>query len=310
MALPARIGASNAAAVACIRARAGSRVVGPVHRKRGGVRPDKLIILAVALVVEAQRRSRTACRCRRGLWPSERKAGSACCQPMIWSVRQVFVDEDRLVADGPEVARAQAPEFLEGLGRAAGAGHAGQRDLRGVAIPCVNGGAQGGDGVRARRRASTQRRHRARPARLRALEVVQRPEQREEPLVRGRFQGQQVRGVDDVHAMEAAAGAARIDVADAGEVERGHELAIVDPGAEQLGGRLEDLLARRVLDDANDGLDIGAEADEIGPDIGLGGQSAAERADGAEPAEEAHARRDLEEVTAGLPYICAISDLV
>ncbi len=110
-----------------------------------------------------------------------------------------------------------------------------------------------------------------------------------------------MRGIDDVDAMEAAAGGTRIDVADAGKIEPRHELAIADAGAKQFGRGLEDLFARRNLDGADDWFDFGAEFYKIRSNLGLLGERASKRTDGAESTKETDTCRDVKEIAACMP---------
>jgi hypothetical protein len=111
------------------------------------------------------------------------------------------------------------------------------------------------------------------PAFLVNLEAVQRPEGGQEPFLHRGVQGQLVRGVE--HSQRVAG----LDGAEVRQVERGQEVAVGQPVLEQPDHHGRALRAPRVLDEAHDGFEVGAEPDEVRRDLGVVGRRRAERSE-------------------------------
>ena len=99
---------------------------------------------------------------------------------------------------------------------------------------------------------------------LRRFERVQGPQHGQEPFVdRGRL-SHQVRRVDHQDRVELEPHGAGLDVANAGQEQARHQLAIGQAVAQVAHGHVKDLVARGLLDPTDRRLDLGAELDEIG----------------------------------------------
>ena len=180
--------------------------------------------------------------------------------------------EDGLVADVALIADPQAPERLHGLGRPRGPAERGDRRVGRVGVPGLHrpdelrlGLARPGEACLV---------HLAeRPVpfldvlRLRGLEVVERPEQGEQPVVLRGGLPQQVRRVDDEDGVELEADRVRLHVADAGQEEGRQQVPVREPLLQVPDGHLERPLAGRLLDPAHDRLDLRAEPDRVGADL-------------------------------------------
>ena len=146
---------------------------------------------------------------RLGVLPADRLQGS----PALGG-------EDRLVTDIALVAHADAPEGLHGLGGSRAAAKGGHGGVGRLGVPLLHrpdeflfrlmrlGKAAFVDGPE-------------HPIplldvlRLRSLEIIEGPEQGEQPLGHGRRLAQHVRRIDDHHGVELEADRPRLDVADA-----------------------------------------------------------------------------------------------
>src|SRR5262249_45861765 len=184
-------------------------------------------------------------------------------------------DVDRLVADVAEVAGAVAQEDLEDLPQPRRAREGGDGAVGPLRVPVVHrlheaglrlvGG--GEPGLLDRPHAPVAP---ALVARLRGLEVVDRPEQRQPAVPVRRGQGGLVGGVDHQHRVELEADGPRLDAPDPRQ-EHGREQVLVAGALVDLGGHLRhEVLARRVLDQLDQGLDLPVQTDQPAPD-GVGG---------------------------------------
>ncbi len=176
---------------------------------------------------------------------------------------------DRLVADRAEVAGAVPEEQLVDF---VGPGRAGQGRHGRVGrlfVPPVHrrgerlaGPAGGRDGR------LVHRPHRpvalADVLRLRALEVVERPEDRQPAVGVGRGEAGQMGRVDRQHGLELVADAGpRLHVAHPGQEQRREHVAVGRALPHPGGHLLQEPLARGLLQEADEGLDLGLEAHHL-----------------------------------------------
>src|SRR5262249_21386674 len=113
---------------------------------------------------------------------------------------------------------------------------------------------------------------------LRLLEVVDAPEERQPAVLVDGRDGGEVRRVDDEHRVELEADRTRPDAAYAGEPERAERFLVARPAANLARDGFEHLVLRRLLDEANERFDVGAEGDETGRRfvVGPGGREGVE----------------------------------
>ncbi len=125
---------------------------------------------------------------------------------------------------------------------------------------------------------------------LRALEVVDRPEDRQPSVGVGRAEAGQVCRVDHQHRVELEPDVGpRLDVAHAGQQQGGQHFLIAQPLLDPPGDLLEEPLARGVLQQPDDGLDLGLEPHDLRVQLGLVGRDRPEPRQEAQVA-EAHQR--------------------
>ena len=96
------------------------------------------------------------------------------------------------------------------------------------------------------------------------LEGVESPEHRQEAVIHRGGLAKQVRRVDHHHGVKFETDGMGLDVADAGEEEARHQVAVREPFLEVIDGDLDDSLSRSLLDPADDRLDLGAKPDDVG----------------------------------------------
>ena len=100
--------------------------------------------------------------------------------------------------------------------------------------------------------------------RLRALEVVERPEDRQPAVGVGRAEAGQVGRVDDQDRVELEADAGpRLDVAHAGQQQRRQHVAVSQALPDPRGDLLQQPLARGLLQQPDQGLDLGLEPHDL-----------------------------------------------
>ena len=105
---------------------------------------------------------------------------------------------------------------------------------------------------------------------LRGFELVDRPEDGQPPVAVGGGEAGQVRGVDDENGVKFEADRAGLDVAHAGEEERGEDLriggALVLDAVRDL---LEDTFTRGIFEEADEGFDFGMKPNDPGIESGF-----------------------------------------
>jgi hypothetical protein len=92
---------------------------------------------------------------------------------------------------------------------------------------------------------------------LRYFEVVERPEQRQQPVFDRSIEAELMAGVNHEDAMELEARRLRIDVANAGQKQGPHELTIRQPATKLLDHHFKTFFARRLFNEPDDALDFG-----------------------------------------------------
>jgi hypothetical protein len=105
---------------------------------------------------------------------------------------------------------------------------------------------------------------------LRFFEIIKRKEERQKARIGRRFETEQMGRVDDEDAVQGEAWRPRVDVANAGEEERGHELAVGRAATKLLDGHFRAFFARCAFDQRDEGLELGAEAEQVRRDLGVG----------------------------------------
>ncbi len=113
--------------------------------------------------------------------------------------------------------------------------------------------------------------------RLRALEIVECPEQGQQPFGHGRRLAQNVRRIDDHHGVELEADRPRLDVADARQEQAGEQVLVREALLELRDHHFESAVARSLLDQPHDGLDLGAKLDHLGLELGFFGPQRGDR---------------------------------
>ncbi len=101
-------------------------------------------------------------------------------------------------------------------------------------------------------------------AKLRCLEIVDRPEERQPAIGWRQIAAGQMHRMHHQHCMELEADRTRLDVAHTGEQQRGEQLVMVEPGPHARAERFEHFAARCGLDQANERLDRGRESHRVG----------------------------------------------
>ena len=117
-----------------------------------------------------------------------------------------------------------------------------------------------------------------------------------------RGQAGQVGGVDDQDGVELEADRPRLDAAHAGQEHGAEQLLVAGAPADLRGDRFEQLLARRVLDEADERLDVGAELHDVrsGLDLrGGDGRQAVEEGEVAEAGGGAGLQGPVHEISPG-----------
>src|SRR5262245_16634612 len=79
-----------------------------------------------------------------------------------------------------------------------------------------------------------------------------------------------MRGIDDEDAMQRESRRTRIDVADAGQKKRRQHLPVGNTAQQLLDRHFRALVARCVLDQTDERLDVRTEPDDIGSDLSFG----------------------------------------
>ena len=220
---------------------------------------------------------------------------------------------DRLVADRAEVAGAVAEEQLVDL---VGPGRSGQGRHGRVGrrlVPVVHGRGERRAGLAGGRDGRlVHRAHRPVPLadvlRLRALEVVERPEDRQPAVGVGRGEAGQVGRVDDQHGVELVADAGpRLHVAHPGQEQRREHVAVRRALPHPSGHLLQQPLARGLLQEADEGLDLGLEPDDLRVEGRLVGRDRPESGQEAQVAEAQPSRRPPRTParTAADPFACS-----
>ena len=182
-------------------------------------------------------------------------------------------DEDSLVADAAKVPRAIPPEGFDDFVRSAAAHKGGDRAIGPLLVPRLHGGVEFVSRLFGRRQRAFELGH---PEialrdvlRLRFLELIEGPEERQQPVLGDRVQAHLIRRMDRQNTVEFETGRMRIDVADAGQKEGGQKIAVRQPALEFGDHHLEALLTGSPLDQADDRLDVGRQANQFGRHLGL-----------------------------------------
>ena len=101
------------------------------------------------------------------------------------------------------------------------------------------------------------------------LEIVQRPEQRQQSLVCGQIEAELMGGIDHKDTVELESRRLGADVADTRQKQRRQQLAIGDPLLDLLGQHAHALVTRRSLDQLHQWLDAGVQLDQARRDLDL-----------------------------------------
>src|SRR5262249_44840360 len=138
-----------------------------------------------------------------------------------------------------------------------------------LSIPGLHRGVQFGCSFLRRRQWAGERAHCVVASRgfgvavLRFLEVIKGKEKRQQTRIGRSLEAKQVGRMDDEHAMQRESRRTTIDVANACEEERSHELPVGYAAPQLLDGHCGALLPWRAFDQSDEGLDFGTEAKEV-----------------------------------------------
>ena len=111
-----------------------------------------------------------------------------------------------------------------------------------------------------------------------ALEVIERPEDRQPAMLGRRGQAGQVGRVDDQHGVELEADRRpRLDVLHAGQQQRGQQLAIAQALVNPAGDFFEQPVARRLFDQPHERLDLGSSRTTFGSSFASAAETAPSR---------------------------------
>jgi hypothetical protein len=174
---------------------------------------------------------------------------------------------DRLVADVAEVARGVSPEQLDDFLARRRARHTRNRGVGRALVPALHR-------IDERLTRLLSRRHtrfRDRPhrpialthvCRLRPLELIERPEDRQPPIALRRREARQMRGVHHEHRMELEPDRTRLNRAHARQQQRREHFAVAHAAANAHPDLFEQPLARRLFQQTHERFAIGMQSDD------------------------------------------------